>query len=231
MKITIHDIEYQEADHKTCKVTLHDGSRLNFCSACGMLNPRLFMLHDRLWNEAVGKPNRGTILCLECTEHNLGHPIGRISLTPAPINYDFDRKVWLWDQADDMLLSRLLKGGAMRTVAQIVRRLTVVEQMAILASNHIKPYATPAEIERQTINHIVGANHHVCTPYQDQLQGLQRGICDTPKADVGEHSVHPGRKVGKDRKEKENAPRRKKPATGVHHGNVRVAIGNRQNGD
>jgi hypothetical protein len=231
MKITIHDIRYQSVDYKTCKVMLYDNSLLNFCSACGMLNPRLFMLRDNLWDEAVGKPNRGTILCLECTEHNLGHPIGRISLTPAPINYDFDQEVWLWDQADDPLISRLLKGGAMRTIAQIVRQMTVVEQMAILASNHIKPLSTPAEIERQTVNHILGENHHVCSPYQYQLQGLQRRVCDSQQADVGEHPVHPGRKVSASRKKKENASRRKKPATGTPDGNVRVSVGNRQNGN
>jgi hypothetical protein len=231
MKITIHDIRYQELDYKTCKVMLYDGSRLNFCSGCGMLNPRLFMLYDKLWDVAVGRQNRGTILCLECTEHNLGHPVGRDNLTPAPINYDFDRNVWLWDQADDLLIARLLQGGAMRTIAQIVRTMTVVEQMAILASNHIRPLSTPLEIERQTVNHILGENHHVCSPHQYQLQGLQRRVCDTQQADVGEHPVHPGRKVGKDRPKKKTAVKRKKPAAGVPHGNVRVSVGNRQNGD
>ncbi len=58
------------------------------CQCCGTVDPLLFMIRNDLWMKATGnRPD--LLLCWQCTEKSLGHPIRSSDLIDCPLNRQF----------------------------------------------------------------------------------------------------------------------------------------------
>lgn len=190
LKIT--DIQYQAIEVEKAKVLLGNGTRLNFCNDCGMLNPPIFMLKDNLWREAVGAKGVRQLLCLKCTEDRLGYPISKELLTPAPCNYDFKRERWM-DQRLEVLMQRLADGGCIRSVQEIVSGIPILEKLAILLNKGVVPGDTPEIVGLQLVQFFGGSNESR-PPRSVADTGVPSRVSPKTKANVGKDHRSAGTK-------------------------------------
>ena len=59
------------------------------CMDCGKdtdASEEYYMLRNPLWRQAVKRPHRKGMLCLDCVEIRLGRPLNAEDFTEAPVN-------------------------------------------------------------------------------------------------------------------------------------------------